>query len=390
MDALTGSRARLWFLAALAAANMIAAVLIFREDDFRTVHGWTTAWLMHASDIYGTRIWATDYPPNAIVLFSPMALLPYGVASWSWLVGAMALAALAPTLAARSISDDASREDLLLLTVTFLAWSGTRTLLQFSLVTLCLSLAAVRLADRRPALAGLLLGLAIAKPQVAFPFCLWTLMTGRWRVGLAATLTVGVLWGVYCLRAGATPVAVLTGYVAILGSIYTGRERLTGFSELKTLLPDHLVDTWGVAIAVALFATAAAAALVASARAGQVDGRRPSMDLLPATASAAVLLAIRHMSLAFVTLLPAAAFLLLDGDEETRARRRPFFWVLQAGLIVDLPTLQRRIELSGLAIPWLGPLLLHFDRLLISGCFVLLVLIQLRTRVTPTSSLARA
>ena len=376
--------------ATLAAANLASAVVVFRRDDFLIMHAWTTAWLFNGVNLFDAAYWPTDYPPNGIVALSPIALLPFDTMSWLWLFGAMALAARTPTLAARVMRADASREDIAILTLTFLCWSGTRTLLQFSLLPMCLGLAAWRLADRQPWTAGILLGLSLLKPQVALPFCLWVLVTGRWRLVAASVATVAALVGVYCARVGMNPLAVGAGYVSILTGLYTGPARQVGVSELKRLVPEPYTDSWGMVIAVTLFAVVLVTTFVARRR-SRADEAIGELRGLPGLTAAAVLLAFRHLSLAFVTLLTASAFLLLDGDASTRARRRPFFWALQAGLIVDLPTAQRQLEAFHVPLGWLSTLMSHGDRVLVLGCFLVLVVCQWRQApaVPPTSSLAR-
>ncbi|MFN7917536.1 MAG: glycosyltransferase family 87 protein [Vicinamibacterales bacterium] len=364
---------RTWI--ALALANLILGFVIYRDIDLVTMHRWTSAWLFQGLDLFAQAEWGVDYPPNGIVVLSPMALLTPHQAGFVWAGLSLALAALAPGLAARCVRDDAPAADVAVLTVTFLCWSGVRTVLQFTLLPLVLALLAWRLADKRPWLAGAALGLAVMKPQVALPICLWVLLRGRWRVLAAAAATAAGLLAVYCLRVEGSPVDVLQGWLRAIAVVYTGPDRMTGFSELSALMTSDAADTWAPVLAAVLYAGVLAGALGEQQRA-TATGRPARFLALPGIAAAATLLAFRHMSLAFVSLLPAAAYLLLDGDTTTRDRRGPLFWLLQAFMIVDLPTIQRRLGFLGVSLGPVDVVFRHADRLAIAGLFVALVALQ--------------
>ena len=74
----------LWTMAA--AVNVASAFAVFRRTDFETLYRWTSAWLIDGVNLYGSLDWATDYPPTAIVVLSPLAALPLAFAAWSWAV----------------------------------------------------------------------------------------------------------------------------------------------------------------------------------------------------------------------------------------------------------------------------------------------------------------
>lgn len=369
-----------WWWPALAVAgglNLLAGLFTFRLDDMRVMHRWTTSWLSHGVDLYASASGVVDYPPNAIVVLAPMALLPLPSAAVVWALLSIVLAVTAPVVAARCIRSDASRDAVVLLTLTFLCWSGTRAVLQFALLSQMCALLAWHQAPRRPWLSGALLGLALMKPQVALPFCIWALVGGRWRVVLASAGTVACLWGVYCVRAGVPPLGVTAGWLAALQRIYTGPEPLTGFSELASLLPLATRDRWSPIIALVLYGLVLLVAVLLRRR-NRDDGRADSMMVVPGLAAAATLLAFRHMSLAFVSLLPVSAYLLLDGTAATRGLRRVLFWLLQAVMIFDAPTLYGRLQLADVSLGWLDAVMRHTDRLSIAALFVALLVLQLR------------
>ena len=294
-------------------------------------------------------------------------------AAWLWAVLNVGLAVVAAFLAARSVRADVSWRQVALLALTFICWSATRSLLQFSLLALVFGLAGWRLADERPWLSGVLLGLATMKPQVALPYCLWAALTRRWRVAPAAVLTTAALWGTYSLRVGASPLNVALGYARTLEAMYSGPQRQTGVSELARLAPAGWADAWTGAVGVAflfllLFVTRQTARGRAAGRTG-ID-----MQGLPGAIAAAVLVTFRHLSYAFVTLLPASAFLLLGDLDRSWPPRRTLFWALQVGLIIDVPTAYRAALGWGFSAGFAEGFFLHFDRgLLLVWAIVLLL-----------------
>ena len=181
------SRHRAWLLfwGILAAANLGAGLAISRwaerQSDLRRVAEWCALWTQGVN-VYGLRAEFVDYPPHAIVLLSPLAW----VQSFEHLVGVWAaanlmLAVTAAYLAVRLVRPGASLHAAAVPVLMFLTWGGFRTLLQFSLLALTLGLAATVLANRRPIVSGVLLGLSLIKPQVAIPFVLWAVFERRWR-----------------------------------------------------------------------------------------------------------------------------------------------------------------------------------------------------------------
>src|SRR5262249_13521321 len=147
-----------------------------------TVAGWTERWLRAGENLYEEPDSRVDYPPHAIVALSPLALVPEGFLVPLWAAFNICLAVVAPYLAVRFIGPRSSPRDIVLVTALFLCWSGTKTFLQFSLLTLVFGLAALELSDRRPNWSAFLLGLATIKPQMAFPFVLWVIFSRRWRI----------------------------------------------------------------------------------------------------------------------------------------------------------------------------------------------------------------
>ncbi len=125
-------------------------------------------------------------PPTALVVMAPFGLLGYFPALIAWCL----VSALAFWLAGR-------REVADLRTLAIVAVSPAALLCvlsgQSSFLTTAALLAVFAQLDKRPALAGMLIGLLTIKPQLGIlcPFAL--IASGRWRVFIAAAITAVAL-----------------------------------------------------------------------------------------------------------------------------------------------------------------------------------------------------
>jgi hypothetical protein len=120
------------------------------------------------------------YPPMVMLLVAPLALLPYGAAFFAW-----ASATLCVYLG--SIYAILPRALAVLLALTPFAVLETVYLGQMAfLLTGLLGFVLVSI-ERRPYLAGLLLGLLIYKPQFGLIFPIVLVVAGQWRVIAGAT-----------------------------------------------------------------------------------------------------------------------------------------------------------------------------------------------------------
>ncbi len=130
------------------------------------------------------------------------------------------------------------------------------------------------------------------------------------------------------------------------------------------------------AAALALLAVVAVKGLMAA------GNPRRTMYAAPALAGVWSLLTFYHLTYGFVLLLPLAALLLLDNDARSASARRRLFWIMQVGLMVDVPGLWRR---AGWLVGdgQLGDLIfLHFDRMLMLYLFGAIVWIDRRRHRT--------
>jgi Glycosyltransferase family 87 len=367
----------------MAAINLSAGALVAtrpeRDTDVLTVRRWVSEWLHDGTDIYSTD--PSDYPPNAIVGYAPLLLIPERRSSAIWGGFNLALAILATYLALRSVRKDITLSDAWLPMFMFLCWGGFRTLLQFTLLATTCGLASIVLSEARPAWAGASLALSLAKPQVGAPFLLWALFTRRWRMVAVSAAVLAVEFAAFCARARANPWHIVGEYAATLRLGYLGEGSIAGLSQLR---PPIRAWSSNVGTADAIAATAAVCLLgvVCALAVREVRDGGDGMYSLPALAGVWSLLTFYHLTYGFVLLLPAAALLLMDRDSETRVFRTRFFWVIQAGLMADLPGLWRRVGPLLDAPAWIVSLMLHADRALMAGTFICLAVLAARRQTT--------
>ena len=365
----------------LAVVNLSAALVIAsrpeRQSDLESMRRWGAQWLLSGVNVYGIGQ-GTDYPPNAIVTLSPLGALPSRLAIPLWAGFNLVLALVAPYLAVRAVRPAAPRRDTLFLVTMFVCWGGFRTLLQFSLLTLTLGLLAMVLVEKRPGWSGVCLGLGLAKPQVAVPFLLWALFTRRLRVAAIAVTVAAAGFAVFCLRAHARPPDVVRDYVTTLRTYYAGHAIMTGLSDLRPLVVlavanVTVADTIAVAVGFVMLGTVC----VLGYR--ERRGGNTVMYSAPALAALWSLLTFYHVSYGFIVLLPAAVLLIAADDPRTLSFRTGIFWVLQVGLMIDVPGVWRRTGQQVNAPEAIDFLFVNFDRWFMLSLFVCLVALSLTT-----------
>src|SRR5580704_14796499 len=123
------------------------------------------------------------YPPLFLMVAAGLALLPYGWALLAW----MALTLPAYLVVIRSI---VPRPETLLVAAAFPAVLVNLGHGQNGFLTAALLGGGLLLLDKRPTLAGVLIGLLAYKPQFGLLIPLVLVATARWRVIAAATATV--------------------------------------------------------------------------------------------------------------------------------------------------------------------------------------------------------
>jgi hypothetical protein len=357
----------LLFWGALAMLNLAAGVVVSSQThrlyDLESMMRWGRYWLG-----------AVDYPPNAIVVLSPLSLLPLGAAHPIWMLSNLAMAIVAPYCAARFFRPHDPFRVIALPILMFLCWGGMRTLTQFTLVALTCSMAAMLASDRRPIAAGAWLGMAMMKPQVAVPVFLWSVFTRRWRVVLTSLAVVAGLAGVFCLRSGAHPFWVAARHVEILAVHHMREAVLAGISELRPLIGQLVADVSDVDVIAGSIALGLMAGISV---AGFLEGavRKHVLYAAPPLVACWSLMTFYHLTYGFVILLPVMMLLALNDARPSRLRKT-LFWVLQLGMMFDIPGLSRRAGLAQTSL--FTHVLAHADRALIVTLFVGLVALAWR------------
>lgn len=146
----------------------------------------------------GTQFYGWHYPPFFLALAGFLALLPYwlALALWQGATLILYLVAIRGVLAAGagSVKRRHDHDSLwLLLALAFPAVFINLGHGHNGFLTAALIAGALIELDRRPALAGVLIGLLAYKPQFALLIPVILVASGRWRVFLFAALTVAAL-----------------------------------------------------------------------------------------------------------------------------------------------------------------------------------------------------
>jgi alpha-1,2-mannosyltransferase len=142
-----------------------------------------------------TQFYGWHYPPFFLFIAAALALMPYWLALTVWQTATLALYLLAiGTIAAPALRAAGRRDHLwLLLALAFPAVLINIGHGQNGFLTAALLGGALVVLDRRPILAGILLGLMVYKPQYGLLIPLVLAVSGRWKCFAAAALTVVLL-----------------------------------------------------------------------------------------------------------------------------------------------------------------------------------------------------
>ncbi len=287
------------------------------------------------------------YPPPYLLLLWPFGWLPYGAAVLTWLTVTNALAIFALYRGLKALAPNVRPAIIPLLAFPAL-WINLGCG-QNGALTLALLAGGALWLDRRPWLAGAILGLLVIKPQLAIVLPVALLVCGRWKPLLAMGLSALALSGLAWLAVGAT------GYTAFLQASHDATQSLV----LSLVNPAQMQSLYAALkllktpIIVAMTAQGLLSLAVLGLTAYAARRYRPDGFSLVALCVSATVLATPFLldyDLA-ITALPIA-WLLVSG---ARDGRRP--WEATIALLAALlPLLSRQIALH-LAVP-LAPLVL--------------------------------
>ena len=243
------------------------------------------------------------YPPFFLMIAALLALMPYALALLCWL--AVSLPAF--MIAVHAI---VPRRETWLVTAAFPAVFVNVGHGQNAFFTAALLGGFLTLLNRRPVIAGILLGLLSYKPQFGLLIPLVLLVTGRWTTMLSATATVAVLIGASTLLFG-----VSVWHAFIESATFTRTIVLeaggTGWEKIQSLF--SAVRMWGGSIDAA-YAAQGALALTLAASVVWLWRSQAAFELKAAALAIACLLATPYvLDYDMVVLGIAIAFLVRHG-----------------------------------------------------------------------------
>jgi hypothetical protein len=342
--------ARTWM--ALGAASLVTAAVVGltpgRMQDYHEVREWFAAWSFGAANPYLRPDLDVDYPPHAFLLLAPVGLLPEGLGGQL----AYMLFNLAMTVAAAYLLVQWSaglarvslrRDQIWALTGLVLALGTTRASLwlgQTIALAVCLSLVAMRLADRRPVWAALALSLASFKPHIAVGFALILLLTGRVRLLLYAAVLSAALFTLFGLTVGSPPAEMVAIYLANLDRLYSGDRHVMSVTSLREGFDAMAGPVLGLRLHIAASAAALVWLVMGSRRAA---ARRDGELLVAAACLLWALMALPHQRHSLILLVPAWwAAIWPSAGFPGGARTRQWIVLVAVSLTaLDLPLLLR-------------------------------------------------
>jgi Glycosyltransferase family 87 len=259
-----------------------------------------------------TQFYGWHYPPFFLGLAGLLALMPYtlALALWQGATLALYLWAMRGVLGAAKESPLASDPLWLLLALAYPAVFINLGHGHNGFLTAALMAGALTQLDRRPVIAGILIGLIAYKPQFGLLIPLVLAVSGRWRVFVAAAATVGALALAVTLAFG---VDVWTAFIA--STKFTRSVVLeqggTGWYKIQSVF--SWVRLWGGGIPLA-YAVQGAVTLAVAAALGWLWRTRAPLPLKAAALLIGTVLATPYvLDYDLVLLAPAIAFLAADG-----------------------------------------------------------------------------
>ncbi len=259
-----------------------------------------------------TQFYGWHYPPFFLGLAGLLATMPYWLALALWQGVTLALYLWAMRGVLGMAKDGTLADDPLWILLALAAPAVFINLghAQNGFLTAALIAGALAQLDRRPVIAGILIGLIAYKPQFGLLIPLVLAVSGRWRVFFAAAATVGALAVAVTLVFGADV------WTAFLASTKFSRGVVleqggTGWYKIQSVF--SWVRLWGGGIPVA-YAVQGAVTLAVAATLGWLWRTRAAFPLQAAALLIGTVLATPYvLDYDLMLLAPAIAFLALDG-----------------------------------------------------------------------------
>lgn len=262
-----------------------------------------------------------QYPPIMFLVTAPLALVPYKVSFWLWMMLGMAAfaAALNRLLADLHGKRTIRREALWLLLMSPIC-VGVFINGQVSLFTAALLMTALYRPKTHWLIAGLAAGLLTIKPQLGLLIPIAYLAIGAWRPALLATGVAILIHASSVLLLGPDSMTSFLEAVSRLQADVTGKGLLTPPTAMTTLFGQLMV--WGVSSRLALwfqgFAALALAAFVFTEWVRFSKHDQSSLYLVALTSASAIV--VTHYAYAYemAALAPAALYLALQPNRLQR------------------------------------------------------------------------
>jgi alpha-1,2-mannosyltransferase len=301
---------------------------------------------------HDTQFYGWHYPPFFLGLAGLLALMPYALALalWQGVTLVLYLLAMRGILRPAKESPLAGDQLWLLLALAYPAVFINLGHGHNGFLTAALIAGALAQLDRRPLIAGILIGLIAYKPQFGVLIPLVLAVSGRWRVFFAAAATVAALALAVTLAFG---VDVWTAFFA--STKFTRSVVLeqggTGWYKIQSVF--SWVRLWGGGVSLA-YAVQVAVTLAVAAALGWLWRTRASFALKAAALLIGTVLATPYvLDYDLMLLAPAIAFLAADGMRRSFASYEK---TLLAALWL-LPLVARSVAQAAL-IPLAVPLML--------------------------------
>ena len=266
-----------------------------------------------------TPFYAWLYPPFFLLVAAALALMPYAIALATWqavglvlyLLSIKAILRAQPASCLRTGNENAVAERLwLLLALAFPAVFVNIGHGHNGFLTAALFGGGLALLDRRPWIAGILLGLLAYKPQFALMIPLVLAVSGRWRPMLSAAATVGALTIATLLAFGPET------WRAFFGSLHFTRVIVLeqggpGWHKMQSVF--SAVRMWGGAVPLAYALQLVTTLALGAGLAWLWRSQAAFAVQAAALAIAAILAAPYSLDYDMMAFAPAIAFLAADG-----------------------------------------------------------------------------
>jgi alpha-1,2-mannosyltransferase len=299
-----------------------------------------------------TQFYGWHYPPYFLGLAAALAAMPYWLALlvWQGVTLVLYLLAIRAIVASPSTGAGKMKNDWLLFALAFPAVFINLGQAHNGFLTAALIGAALVQLDRRPILAGVLIGLLAYKPQFGVLIPLVLIASGRWRAFAAAAATVALMTLAVTLAFGSEVWAAFFASTKFTRSVVL-EQGGTGWFKIQSVF--SWVRMWGGGIALAY--AAQIVVMLALAAALIWLWRSPATYPLKAAGLLIASLLATPYSLDYdlTVLAPAIAYLCVDGIARGCA---PYEKTVLAGLWM-VPLVARSIPQATL-IPLAVPLML--------------------------------